>query len=365
MKETREIIQAYDKAVAAGKKTALATVVLVEGSAYRRPGARMLVTEDGVLTGAISGGCLEGDALHKAQFAIMRGQAALVKYDTTDDDDLKFGVQLGCNGIIHILIEPVDINDECNPVELLRLTAAERRHVVIVTMFTMMQAEQQPGTCLVLTDSDVFSKQPSEMLIDDAKTALLEKKSTTKQYQDGKYTAFIEVQPPDIALLIFGAGNDAIPLAAIAGMLGWQVNVIDGRSMYATPGRFPSCNVRVANPEKALNGVTVDERTVAVLLTHNYNYDLAMLKLLAPLHLPYIGVLGPKKKMQHMTDQLAEEGIEWSDELWQSVHGPSGYDIGAETAEEIALSIIAEIKATIEKRDGLPLREKTTTIHTA
>jgi len=365
MKETRQIIQAYDKAVAANKKTALATVVLVEGSSYRRPGARMLVTEDGELTGAISGGCLEGDALHKAQFAIIRGQAALVKYDTTDEDDLKFGVQLGCNGIIHILIEPVDVNDKQNPVELLRLSLAERRHAVIVTMFTLHHGEQQPGTCLILTGAEVFGKATSAALTDDAKTALLEKKSATRQYQEGKYTAFIDVQLPDIALLIFGAGNDAIPLAAMAGILGWQVNVIDGRGMYATPGRFPSCSVRVAKPEQALENITIDERTVAVLLTHNYNYDLAMLKILGPLRLRYIGILGPKKKMQRMVSQLDEEGIQWDDELWQSVHGPAGYDIGAETAEEIALSIIAEIKAAIEKRDGLPLRKKTTTIHTA
>src|ERR1039457_5545146 len=108
MKEIREIIRAYDAAVHAGKKSALAEVVHLEGSSYRRPGARMLVTDDGQLTGAISGGCLEGDALRKALYAINQQQNKLVTYDTTHEDDLQFGVQLGCNGIVHILFEPID-----------------------------------------------------------------------------------------------------------------------------------------------------------------------------------------------------------------------------------------------------------------
>src|SRR3569623_2102262 len=107
MKEIIDIVKAYDKAAAQGKRTALATVVSVEGSAYRRAGARMLITEDGELTGAISGGCLEGDALRKARLVILQQEPLLVTYDTTDDDDAKLGVSLGCNGLIHILIEPI------------------------------------------------------------------------------------------------------------------------------------------------------------------------------------------------------------------------------------------------------------------
>src|SRR6202007_2873865 len=117
MKEIIDIAAGYDEAVKQGKKTALATVVLVEGSAYRKAGARMLVTEDGQLTGAISGGCLEGDALRKAQLVMERGQPMLVTYDTTDEDDAKLGVGLGCEGIIHIMIEPVDTSDNNNPIQ--------------------------------------------------------------------------------------------------------------------------------------------------------------------------------------------------------------------------------------------------------
>ena len=111
MKEIRDIIKAYDEAQKQGKRTALATVVHLEGSSYRRPGARMLVTDDGEMTGAISGGCLEGDALRKALLVLSQQQSRLVTYDTSDEDDAKLGVQLGCNGIVRILFEPIDTNN--------------------------------------------------------------------------------------------------------------------------------------------------------------------------------------------------------------------------------------------------------------
>src|SRR5689334_22948820 len=132
MKELDDIIRSYDKAVAQNKQTALATVVKVDGSSYRRPGARMLVTDDGHLTGAISGGCLEGDALRKAQLAIFQKQNKLVVYDTTDEDDLKFGVQLGCNGIVYILFEPVKPDDANNPINLLRNVTKQRRDAMLL-----------------------------------------------------------------------------------------------------------------------------------------------------------------------------------------------------------------------------------------
>src|SRR5471030_3285404 len=126
MKELQDIVTAFDKATAEGKQTALATVVHVEGSSYRRAGARMLITDDGQLTGAISGGCLEGDALRKARLVMVQNKPMLVMYDTTDDDDAKFGVGLGCNGIIHILIEPIFTNKQGKPIELLKLFLRKR-----------------------------------------------------------------------------------------------------------------------------------------------------------------------------------------------------------------------------------------------
>src|SRR3954451_24082616 len=132
MKELQDIIRAYEEAERQGKQTALATVVHLEGSAYRRPGARMLVTEEGKLTGAISGGCLEGDALRKAQLVMSRKKSMVVTYDTMDDDDAKLGVGLGCNGIIHILIEPLFAEGSFNTIELLKIFLAKRQKGVLV-----------------------------------------------------------------------------------------------------------------------------------------------------------------------------------------------------------------------------------------
>jgi len=147
MKEFAQLIDAYDLAKAEGHAMALATVVQVDGSAYRRPGARMLVTQDGRLTGAISGGCLEGDALRKAQAVIFQQKSMLVTYDTTDEDDQKFGIGLGCNGIIHLLIEPLDVNQADNPVELIRQARSTRETSLLLTFFSLKNSKkEQIGT---------------------------------------------------------------------------------------------------------------------------------------------------------------------------------------------------------------------------
>src|ERR1043166_5599004 len=147
MKEIREIINAFDAARMLEKQTALATVVHVEGSSYRRPGARMLITEDGQLTGMISGGCLEGDALRKALLGMIEKTSRLVTYDTMDEDDAKFGVGLGCNGIIQVLIEPIDPSDPNNPIEFLKAANEKRQKAVLVPLFSLQNKRNtQIGT---------------------------------------------------------------------------------------------------------------------------------------------------------------------------------------------------------------------------
>jgi xanthine/CO dehydrogenase XdhC/CoxF family maturation factor len=162
MKEFQSIICAYEKAKSNHLKTALATVVQVDGSAYRRPGARMLVTETGELTGTISGGCLEGDALRKAQAVIFQQQSMLVTYDTTDENDQKFGIGLGCNGIIQILIEPIDPEKEFNPIELLKKATQDRNESVLVTAFSLKHSKSaQIGTVLIWKHGNPIENQSS------------------------------------------------------------------------------------------------------------------------------------------------------------------------------------------------------------
>jgi xanthine dehydrogenase accessory factor len=218
LKELRDIITAYNEAQQAGKQTALATVVHVEGSSYRRAGARMLVTDDGRLTGAISGGCLEGDALRKAQLVMVNKKPMLVTYDTTDDDDAKFGIGLGCNGIIHILIEPIIDAQPNNPIVFFKCFVSERRDAVLITVFNMNDRRaEQYGTCLLYHKSgDTLGALPeatiNENILVDAENVLVNGNTATKTYYyQNNYTCFIELLQPAISLVIVGAGNDAIP----------------------------------------------------------------------------------------------------------------------------------------------------------
>ncbi|MDB4903568.1 MAG: alanine dehydrogenase [Mucilaginibacter sp.] len=367
MKELQDIVNAFDKAFNEGKQTALATVVLVEGSSYRRAGARMLVTEDGQLTGAISGGCLEGDALRKARLVMTQNKPMLVTYDTTDDDDAKFGVGLGCNGIIHILIEPIYPERQDTPINLFKLFLSKREPVVLITLFSLNNKQAaQPGTCLLLTaDEKIQGTYPDneikDALLADAKDVLKNGNSVTKTYVYGNgFTCFIELLQPTVSLVIFGAGNDAIPLVQFAAVLGWQVTLVDGRANYAVPERFPLAKkIIIAKPEQALPEIVLDNRTVVILMTHNYNYDLAMLRQLLPLELTYIAALGPKKRLQRILDELDEEGLNITDKQLKSIYGPAGLDIGSENSDEIALSVIAEMQAVLTKRQGTSLRDKT------
>jgi xanthine dehydrogenase accessory factor len=367
LKELHDIINAFDTAAKAGKQTALATVVLVEGSSYRRAGARMLVTEDGQLTGAISGGCLEGDALRKARLAMAQNKPMLVTYDTTDDDDAKFGVGLGCNGIIHILIEPIFPENENSPINLFKRFLSKREPVVLITLFLLNNRQaSQPGTCLLMTADEytqgsIPDDEIKDVLFADAKDVLKNGNSVTKTYVYGNgYTCFIELLQPAVSLIIFGAGNDAIPMVQLASVLGWHVTLVDGRANYAVPERFPQAKkIIISKPDQALSQIIFDERTVVVLMTHNYNYDMAMLRQLLPLQLPYVASLGPKKRLQRMLDELQDEGMNITPEQLKSIYGPAGIDIGSENSDEIALSIIAEIQAVLNKRSVSSLRDKT------
>jgi len=206
MKELEDIVKAFDEAVRANKQTALATVVHVEGSSYRRPGARMLVTEDGNLTGAISGGCLEGDALRKAQLAMVQQQPKVVKYDTTDEDDAKFGVQLGCNGIVYILIEPINSNQPNHPIELFKALLKTREKSVIVTLFSLSNIQPEfSGTCTLAFKKNIFKSnledEALQKLIDkDIQEAFKTNHSFKKDYNfSTKLSGFVEIIEPAIS----------------------------------------------------------------------------------------------------------------------------------------------------------------------
>jgi xanthine/CO dehydrogenase XdhC/CoxF family maturation factor len=354
MKEIIDIINAFDKASDEGKNTALATVVHVEGSSYRKEGARMLITEDGELTGAISGGCLEGDALRKALFVMQEKKAKLVVYDTSNEDDVEVGYQLGCNGIIQVLIEPINNDDLISPISLLKEAIANRGKAIIGTVFSLKNNSSQKGTCLLLKESGtmletIHDKVLLDKLLVDANIALQNNQSSIRKYvyDDNELTAFINILKPQVTLVLVGAGNDAIPLVKMGEVIGWKVMVVDGRANYANKKRFTSgCQVMVSKAEEIFSSIEIDDQTIFVLMTHNYNYDLAVLRQLILLNARYIGILGSRNKLRRMIEELSAEGIDANKEL-SNVYSPVGLDIGAETPEEIALSIMAEIQAVL------------------
>lgn len=372
MSELQRLLTAYDTERKAGKACALATVVEVKGSAYRRPGARMLVTNEGQLTGTISGGCLEGDARRRAQQVMLRGKPEVIVYDSTDiDDDLENGAQLGCQGEIFILLEPVNIKDEHNPLELLRETFMLDEPSVLATVLKSTDTRIAPAAERLLLLNDGTLKKGNihpdfidRQLLPDMLDVLHNCISVNRDYEFGgaSIRVFLEMIKPAPLLTIYGAGNDAQPLVRQAKNLGWRVQVIDGRPLQAAPHRFPEAEkvlvARIGDLAQHIN-----PKGFAVLMSHNYYYDLAVLTALQALDtLTYIGILGPRKKTDRMLNDMEQKGID-TVALNQRIHSPIGLDIGGENADEIALSIMAELLAVRNGYNGGFLRNLNAPIH--
>jgi xanthine/CO dehydrogenase XdhC/CoxF family maturation factor len=365
MKELGRILEVYGQIDLTKRKVALATVVWVEGSSYRRPGARMLITDDGRWEGAISGGCLEGDALRKARKVMQEGVPVLVTYDTMDDDANSLGVGLGCNGIIDVLIEPVDPAFPANPVVVLKEFVEKKDVRVLATVVRSNTGTGlQVGSRFVLT-TGTTAAIPG-WLSDDMQEVMQSGRPQTRKYSLAgcETEIFMERFDPGIELVIFGAGYDVIPLARLAREIGWQVTVTEDCIAHLSPKRFPAATcVLYADRHAVLEKIAITDRTAAVLMSHNYKYDLAVLESLLKTEVPYIGMLGPRKRFEKMQTEFRNSDKKISPQTYDRVHAPVGLDIGAETPDEIALSVVAEIKAFFSKRPAGFLKEKAGPIH--
>lgn len=374
MRETKEIIQAWKAGREQGAKMVLATVVHIEGSAYRAPGARMLVKEDGSVAGAVSGGCLEGDILRKALLVMTREKPLLLTYDTTEDEDAaSVGVSLGCNGIIRILLEPVGTGDH-DPVALLEKAIAIRQPAVLAVFFTPDESRNERQGTFLLADAGIHllsateTPLPLQRLLPDLHQVFASQTPAFIAYQAGSntsqaYTVFFEYIYPEIHLVIAGAGNDVLPVVQMAALLGWPVTLVDGRPAYASQARFPSCQIKLAGTANPLKDISIDHQTAILLMTHNFQYDKAVLKQALQANAAYIGILGPATKRNRLLQELTNEGVLISTAQEANIYGPTGLDIGAETPEEIAVSITAEIKAVFAQRPGSFLRSQAGSIH--
>lgn len=235
MKEFIAILAELEKSNRLGKTTILATVIEAQGSTYRRAGARMLLTSDGCTVGTISGGCLEADVALRSQEVMASGQPIVVTYDTTSDEDIVWGLGLGCNGLVRVLIEPIT-PQQADYVEFLSRCYGDRQLGVVATLVSVTGLVQEKiGTRLMLQQNGSFishfSHSVAASIVEDARAALQSKTSILKSYQlpIGEVEVFIEVIQPPLPLIIFGAGHDALPVARFAKELGWNVTVVDTR----------------------------------------------------------------------------------------------------------------------------------------
>lgn len=365
MKEINRILTIYNQIDHHARKVALATVVFVEGSAYRRPGARMLVSDDGRWEGAISGGCLEGDALRKARQVMLDGKPMVVRYDTMDDDANSLGVGLGCNGIIDVFIEPIDPTDPRNPIALLSEFVQHRDRRVIATVCrTTPSANWREGSRFMLTNEQT-DEIPTWLRQDMERAMQIGKPYMVMIPVGGDLVdVFIERLDLGIELVIFGAGYDTIPLTRLATEIGWRVTVTEDCIAHLAPKRFPEATCLLyADAEGVTDKLSFTDQTAAVLMSHNYNYDLAVLMKLLNTKVPYIGVLGPRKRYEKMKNQWEQMGRSFSLSTLKRVHSPIGLDLGAETPDEIALSILSEIRAFFSQRTGGFLTDRPGPIH--
>ncbi len=367
MKEIRNIIKTYDQIDWTKEQAALATVVTVEESAYRRIGARMLVKSSGVWIGGISGGCLEGDALKRANVAIFKKEPSIVVYDTMDDDDHQVGVGLGCNGRIEVLFTPINPNDKHNPIERLKTIQQKRTPSIFYQVIGLENKDIQKMGLFANEDNlDVFVNTLSiskDELIE--KTALVHERKKSKVFdfetKTGQpITVLIEFIRPELKLIIVGDNYDVNAFAGISNELGWELNVV-GLHRKISKSIF-SLAKQVLTYEEAKN-LVVDEYTAVVLMSHDYKWDMEMLQLFLGQNPPYMGMLGPKKRMLKMQQELQDNQVDINLENLNFFFSPIGLDIGAESPEEIALSIAAEIIAYFRNRTGAFLKFRLGTIH--
>ena len=372
MKEHHLIFQEIHRLQQLGESYALATVVKVSGSTYRGAGARMLITQSGQTFGTISGGCLEGDVFQKAQKVIEDGAPVLIEYDTTSPDDIFWGTGMGCGGVTTVLIENPQFSGKLALMSRVNDFIQQQRPFSIATVFKngndavlpqagICQVYPEPHQSEFATDSTFTAN-----LIEDLKAANNSGSTLVKTYslQTTEIELLLETVIPPLPLIIFGGGHDVHSLIRLANFLGWNVTVVEYREALTTAEKFPDADqVILWEDTEPPSEMRVSERSACVIMNHHYLTDKKILKTLIPSPAHYIGFLGPAKRAKQLLEEIQAEGTVLTKSETSRLFSPVGLDIGAETAEEIALSVIGEIQASINGRPGGSLRERKGPIH--
>jgi len=338
MSEIDLLLDAAAEHRARGLRVALATVVSVRGSSYRRPGARLLVPEDGPPVGLISGGCLEDEAARLAREALEAGAPMLVTIDHSAEGDELWGSGLGCRGVIELLAEPPAMAEET--LDALAAARAEGRATYLLTGLDGSRTSLRAGEAAALGER-------AALAVAHGRPTLLGE------------TVLDPILPP-LHLVVCGAGPDAAPLVAAGVRQGWRVEVVDPRRSFLRAERFPAARLHDAEPARAAEAVGAGEWTAVVVMSHDYVRDAAFVASFLGRGVTYLGVLGPRDRTDRL---LAELDATPSEEDLRVLHAPAGLDVGADGAEQVATSIVAEILAVLHGRAGGPLRERAGSIH--
>lgn len=353
--ETEQILDRVVRLCREGRSSALATVTRIEGSAYRRPGAKLLIEDDGAVLGGVSGGCLEEDVRQLGLQVIRDGRSRLRHYATGDDETKVWGLGLGCDGQVDVLVQPV-------PPEAARGAWAQVRNLLqgeaAFALSTLLE-EGGGGGVLAVGESGRLagSLDPEgDADIEAAATAALRARRSGRQ-AFGSRSVFTEILVPPPTLLVCGAGDDARPLVAFSAAAGFRVWVVDHRTAYLTPERFPGARKLLPlRPEEGAAGLPGDGDTYAVVMTHSLKRDTDWVRTLVATNAPYVGVLGPRARTAKILEELGVDRGE-------RVFGPVGLDLGADGPEQVAISIVAELLAVRSGREARHLREREAAVH--
>ena len=368
MKEINTILEQLRIASEKEIRTVLATVVNVYGSSYRRSGARMLILENGYWFGSVSGGCLEGDVIIKAKTVMESGKSELFKYDTRQNAKNSFGMGYGCNGILEILIEQIAYKEDDPAYSILSQLAGSSGKQGLSTVFysedqqlVKIGAQRHSGGL-----DFILHKELSRQISDDLQSSVEsgENKSKTYRIEGKKVKVFHEAFEPNINILIYGAVFHVIPFLRITNELGYNVHVTDSFEPIQPVWNFPEAEEITLLESKEVEDIIKNTTKLAVVfLTHNFFYIKEELPKVLRSGAPYVGILGSRKKTQKILKEAHVNNENYSESELSKIHYPIGLDIGANTPEEIALAIVAEIKAFFSNRTGESLKNFDGYIH--
>lgn len=336
--EALDTLNAMEDAWKRNQPTALVMITQVQGSAYRRPGTKMMMAADGRMRGTISGGCLEGDVYQWAELAMTQNKPRVQVYDLTEND--MWGLGIGCKGVVEVWIQPVSSEDP--------FWQETRRHLTQNRPVTLILAMPE-GTRSGMTDDGSRWGDPLPPSLDSAIRVHRQESTRLEKVTVKGYTYILDTLMPPDPLVVAGAGHDAVPVVALATSVGFAVTVLDPRPAFNNSQRFasPLTEFWVQEPHE-VSPARLDDR-YWLIMNHHQARDEAALALALEANPRWIGVLGPLSRTREMLEKIGrslDDGPLWA---------PVGLDLGAESAEEVAVSIVSQLMAARRHRSAEPL----------